>query len=239
MPTFRDFIPGFVRRLAAPLAERIRNRRPRLGRLSRTTPLRAHFGFDRGTPVDRYYIEAFLESRSGDIRGRLLEVGDSAYSRRFGGTAVTRQDVLHVRDHPGATISGDLADPATLPQGAFDCIVLTQTLHLVNDMAAAVAGLHRALAPGGVALVTVPGVSSVDTGEWGESWHWSLTGLSARKLFAAEFGEDNVEVEVHGNVYAATCFLHGLAVEEIDRAWLDERDSAYPVTVAVRARRAG
>ena len=66
---------------------------------------------------------------------------------------------------------------------------------------------------------------------------WSLTGTSAQQLFGAQFGADNLTVEVHGNVYAATCFLHGLALEEVRADWLDRHDPAYPVIVAVRARR--
>ncbi len=210
-----------------------------LGDLARTRPVSANFGFDRGTPVDRHYIEAFLDRHRSEITGRVLEVGDDTYSRQFG-SGVTRQDVLHVSaDNPQATIVGDLADPALLPEAAFDCLVLTQTLHLIRDMPAAVAAMHRALRPGGVALLTVPGVSSVDRGEWSSSWLWSLTAPAAEQLFADVFGADNVTVEAHGNVYAATCFLHGLAAEEVNREWLDERDPAYPVIVTVRARRGG
>lgn len=208
-----------------------------MGDLARTDPISPCFGYDRGTPIDRLYIERFLASRGRDIRGRVLEVGESTYSRRFG-SDIARQDVLHVNDCPEATIIGDISVAGTLPASTFDCIILTQTLHLIYDTAAAVAELHRALRPGGVALVTVPGVSSVDRGEWGKSWHWSLTGQSAARLFGEAFGQENVEIEVHGNVYAATCFLHGLAVEDVERAWLERKDPAYPVTITVRAARA-
>lgn len=39
-------------------------------------PLSASYGFDRGTPVDRLYIEEFLKLHSDDVRGRVLEIGD-------------------------------------------------------------------------------------------------------------------------------------------------------------------
>ena len=55
-------------------------------------------------------------------------------------------------------------------------------------MPAAVAEMRRALKPGGVALVTVPGISQIDRGEWGESWYWSLTRASALRLFGDVFG---------------------------------------------------
>jgi SAM-dependent methyltransferase len=207
-----------------------------LGDLARTTPVDGYFGFDRGTPIDRHYIEHFLAERSADIRGRVLEVGDSAYSKRFG-SGVTKQDVLHLNAGRGATIVGDIATEGSLPAGAFDCIILVQTLQLIYDLDAAVAELRRALRPGGVVLATFPGISSVDRGEWGGSWCWSLTEHSAKRLFGDAFGADAVEAAAYGNVYAATCFLQGLCVEEIERQWLDRSDDAYPVTITVRAQR--
>jgi SAM-dependent methyltransferase len=146
--------------------------------------------------------------------------------------------VLHVRDgNPRATIIGDLTDPAVLPESAFDCIVLTQTLHLIYDVHLAVASLYRALAPGGVVLVTAPGISQIDRGEWGSSWFWSFTTESISRLFNECFDADQVIVEHHGNVFAATTFLQGLAVEEVDASKLDPLDKSYQVIVAVRARK--
>jgi GT2 family glycosyltransferase/SAM-dependent methyltransferase len=209
----------------------------RWGDFDGTTPISDDFGFDRGTPIDRFYIERFLQQQSSDIAGRVLEVGDDAYSRRFGAGRVTRQDVLHVSaDSPAATIVGDLALPGTLPTAVFDCLVLTQTLHLVFDLQAAVAQMHRSLRPGGVVLLTVPGITRVDRGQWGgERWFWSLTAASAARLFGSAFGAGSVHVESHGNVYAATAFLQGLALEEVDRAKLELRDECFPVIVTVRA----
>ena len=210
----------------------------RLGDLATAAPISRDFGFDRGTPIDRYYIERFLERHATEIAGRVLEIGGDEYTRRFGGARVTRADVLHVRDgNPRATIVGDLTDPAVLPENAFDCIVLTQTLHLIYDVHLAVARLHRALAPGGVVLVTAPGISQIDRGEWGSSWFWSFTTESLSRLFNECFDADEVIVEHHGNVFAATTFLQGLAVEEVDASKLDPLDKSYQVIVAVRARK--
>src|SRR5829696_9316780 len=55
-----------------------------LGTLRRITPLSRRWGADRGTPIDRWYIERFLEAHRGDIHGRVLEVKDAGYARRFG-----------------------------------------------------------------------------------------------------------------------------------------------------------
>jgi SAM-dependent methyltransferase len=205
-------------------------------RAASTTPLCVEFGYSRGTPIDRHYIEAFLEKHSTDIRGRVLEIGDDTYSRRFGGDRITKQDVLHIHaGHPQATIGGDLADPGVLPQQTFDCIILTQTLHLIFDMTIAVEQIHAALRPGGVALITVPGISPIDRGEWKTSWYWSLTDIALERLLSGSFKREKVTISTQGNLFAATAFLHGAAVEEVEKAKLAHFDPAYPVTIAARA----
>jgi SAM-dependent methyltransferase len=207
----------------------------RLGQIASTAPLSDQFGFDRGTPIDRYYIERFLRANADDVHGRVLEIGDSSYSQAFGSNRVTQQDILHVHaGHSGATIVGDLCDSETLPTAAFDCIILTQTLHLIFDMALAISQLHRALRPGGVLLLTVPGITPVDRGEWKTSWYWSLTGAALSRLLSGPFAPTHVEVTTYGNLFAATAFLHGAAVEEVSLRKLDKLDDTYPVIAAAR-----
>lgn len=205
------------------------------GRIGSNRPLSRNWGYDRGTPVDRFYIEDFLAGHQQDVRGRVLEVQEDDYSRRFGGEAITRQDVLNLdRSNPKATIFGDLADPKTLPAAQFDCIILTQTLHLVFDMNAALANVRRALRPGGVALITVPGISPLQP-ELEYSWYWSLTEEALGKLLRANFEPANIQLQTYGNLFAATAFLHAAAVQEIPKRKLRRFDPAYPVTVAARA----
>lgn len=207
----------------------------RLGRISRQRPLSGDFGYSRGTPVDRFYIEGFLEKHSADIRGHVLEVGDSAYSRRFGGDRVTKQDVLHLDpDRPEVTIVGDLSLPGALPDSSFDCIILTQTLHLIFDLEAAVRQLRDSLRPGGVLLVTVPGVSSVDRGEWSNRWYWSMTEQALTHLLATAFDPSQITATTYGNLFAASAFLHGASVEETGTRRLMPTDRTYPVLVAAR-----
>jgi hypothetical protein len=62
-------------------------------------------------------IERFLAAHAGDIRGRVLEVGEDLYSRRFGADRIGTQDILHVDDsNPRATIIGDLGSPGFFPR---------------------------------------------------------------------------------------------------------------------------
>jgi integrase len=41
--------------------------------LCRTTLISREYGADRGTTIDRYYIESFLGHHSGDVRGTYLK----------------------------------------------------------------------------------------------------------------------------------------------------------------------
>lgn len=199
-------------------------------------PISREFGFERGTPVDRYYIETFLARHASDIQGHVLEVGDDTYTRRFGGGRVTKKDILHAHGgNPAATIVADLARANHIPSNLFDCIILTQTLHLVYNVPAAIETLCRILKPGGVLLATFPGISQLSIDEWADSWYWSFTVHSAHRLFQQAFPAKNLEIRSYGNVLAATAFLQGLAAEELDRAELDHCDSHYQTLIAVRA----
>ena len=149
-------------------------RRPRpirWGSLRRLRSISNVFGFDRGQPIDRYYIEGFLTANASDIRGHVLEIGDDAYTQKFGRKRVTKSDVLHaVKGNPQATLVGDLATGKGIPEAAFDCMILTQTFHCIYDLKSAIANSYRALKPGGVLLATFPGISQIsryDMDRWG------------------------------------------------------------------------
>jgi SAM-dependent methyltransferase len=206
------------------------------GTLRRVTPISKNWGFDRGQPVDRYYIESFLARYAADIRGRVLEIGDNSYTRKFGGDRVVNSDVLHVAEgNPQATVVADLTCAPQIPSSSFDCIILTQTLQLIYDVQAAIQTLYRILKPCGVLLATFPGISQTYDGDWGNDWYWNFTTLSARRLFEEAFSAEDIKIEGRGNVLAATSFLYGLAAEELTRQELDYNEPGYGVTIAVRA----
>jgi glycosyltransferase involved in cell wall biosynthesis/SAM-dependent methyltransferase len=206
------------------------------GDLRRVTPIAREFGYERGQPIDRHYIEAFLEENAPAIRGNVLEIGDSGYTRRFGGPRVTKSDVLHVTaGNPAATIVGDLSRAEHIPSDCFDCIICTQTLQYVYDLPAAARTLARILKPSGVLLVTVPGISQLDDPAWNSLWCWSFTPISTRRLFEDAFAAQDVEARAHGNVLAAVAFLHGLSASELTANELSHADAAYPCLITVRA----
>lgn len=249
--TIARLLPAGLRQRVRSLRDALRRRlarwrvRPpvgwvRLGSVGRVIPISRAFGYDRGTPIDRYYIERFLGEHAADIRGRVLEVGGDEYMRRFGGDRVTLREVLHVSPgNPRATIVGSLETGQGLAGRMYDCLILTQTLHCIYDVHAAVRTLRRVLAPGGVALVTLPGISQIsryDADRWGD--YWRLTPIAAHRLFEETFAREQIELRVYGNVLTATAFLQGMALEDLPRHALEHDDADYPLILCLRVRQA-
>jgi hypothetical protein len=226
---FKARIPPSTRRAARARAERLH--RARWGNLRRLEPFSAYYGFDRGTPVDRFYIERFLAARAGDIRGRVLEVGQARYARAFPGSAP--DDVELVDNDPSnadATIVADLAEPGTLPAARFDCFILTQTLQLVGDLEAALENAWQTLSSGGVLLITMPGLTRSDPDHTGSD-RWRVTAPGLDTLLARTCPDGRREVEACGNLIAAVAFLMGLAAEELEKSELALTDPHFSVVV--------
>jgi SAM-dependent methyltransferase len=219
--------------------------------LARLLPVSHDYGFDRGTPVDRHYIQRYIARHAGrgdyadgDIRGRVLEFGTDHYTREFGqfssptGRGIVESvDIVDIAERNSrASIRGDITLDGVLPSASFDCIICTQVLHLLFDQDAAISHLHRALDVGGVLLVTVPGISrrcQPDASSLGDFWRYTSAALSG--ILMREFDATHVSVEAFGNVRTAAAFLYGFAAEELSQAERELSDPNFEVVVAARA----
>jgi SAM-dependent methyltransferase len=234
---------GLFRRAGRSLINRITpvHNAPRIdfGSLRRLTPVSRDFGYERGKPIDRRYIESFLSGYASDIRGVVLEIGDDTYSRRFGAGRVVEQEVLHVNENnPMATTVANLEDAPQIPSSRFDCIVFTQTLHLIYNVKAALATLHRILKNNGTLLMSVPGISQIcHDASYPDSDSWRFTKGSISRLAEEVFVGGSVEVRTYGNVLAASSFLYGIAAQELTSKELDFCDDDYPLLICVRAQK--
>jgi SAM-dependent methyltransferase len=213
----------------------------KFGDFRRLEPFTRSFGYDRGKPIDRYYIEKFLKKNEGSIAGHVVEVGDDRYTKEFGGSKVIKSDVLD-QDHPDSspTIIADLTKADHIPSNSFDCIIITQTLQFIYNINDAVKSLHRILQPGGVLLASMPSVSPIcryDMDRWGD--YWRFTSAAATRLFGDVFGHENVEVNAYGNVFVSLAFLYGMAAEELTIEELDFHDRDYEALITVRAVKKG
>lgn len=201
-------------------------------------PVSRAFGEDRGTPIDRYYIDKFLTAQSHLISGAVLEIADSKYSRQYG-QGVTSYEVLYVNnDNPKATIIGDLTNPATLPSQKIDCFICTQTFNFIYNYYDAIKGAHHLLKPGGYLLATVSGpcqISRYDMDRWGD--YWRFTTQAMQKNFDEIFGSGNATIDYYGNCLSAISIIRGLAAEELSTRELDVKDPDYEVTITIVARK--
>ncbi|HEY3797712.1 MAG TPA: methyltransferase domain-containing protein [Caulobacteraceae bacterium] len=205
-------------------------------------PVSPVFGLDRGTPIDRHYISAFLAANAAAISGAILEFADDTYFGRYAAPGSTLAIFHGAPGNASATIVGDLGSAdflAGCPQ-RFDCIICTQVLQFIYPFHQATRNLYGMLRPGGVLLLTASGISQIsryDMDRWGD--YWRFTSLSLKRLFEETCPDAEVEIEAHGNVLAAVAFLHGLSTEEVGAKALDRRDPDYEVSLCVRCRKPG
>jgi SAM-dependent methyltransferase len=207
--------------------------RVRWGSLRRMSPVDSNFGFGRGTPIGRHYLEVFVDRHRDDIQGRVLEVGRATYA---GSRAerIARLDIVDIDpDNVSATIVVDLADRGSLPQDAFDCAIVMQTLQYVSHPDAALENLWQSLRPGGVALLSVPASGRRDavlatTDRW-RLLPAGLTALLERACCGAE-----IEVISFGNLISAVGALEGMAAEELRAEELAPHDDNFPVVTCAR-----
>ncbi len=201
-----------------------------------TKPVDAYFGRKRGEPVDRYYIEKFLNEHKQFIYGKCLEIAEDTYTKQFGKERVTASMMLHVEGWGTNVVKGDLETGEGIAPESFDTMIITQTLMFIYDVEAAVKHIFLGLNKGGSALITVSGISQIaryDDDNWGMFHSFYLSGL--KKLFYPVFGEKNVEIVHYGNVKTAMAFLYGAVQEELSQEDFGSIDMDYPVVYGIHA----
>ncbi len=228
--TRRERIPRRIRLLLA----RFTVRWLRLLDQRDVLPLWGVWGYERGTPIDRYYIGNFIRAHAGAVHGRVLEFGWPDYQGYFDASRIERYDVLDLKAHDDVTLVGDIQCIPQIADATFDCIVCTQVLLLIPDLFAAMREMHRILKPGGILLLTLPHVALTMPRKEFPNDYWRFTEDSVRLLLAA-FSE--VRITVHGNSYAAFYFANRIVVEDLTPADLDWTDTRFPLHVNAYARK--
>ena len=197
-------------------------------------PISRLFGFDRGKPIDRFYIEKFLSENSSLINGTVLEIGDNTYTLNYG-KKVTKSEILNYQPSENCTIVGDLSTGKNIPNANFDCIILTQTLQFIYDINSALQNAYNALKPGGTILLTASGISQIsryDMDRWGEFWRF--TDASLKKVIEENTKNALVNVNYYGNVELAKAFLDGKACEDVPANLFEYNDKDYQVLLTAK-----
>lgn len=201
-------------------------------------PIDAYFGRKRGEPVDRYYIEKFLDEYKKSICGRCLEIAEDTYTKQFGKDRVTDSVMLHVEGWGSNVLKGNLETGEGIIEDSFDTMIITQTLMCIYDVESAVQHIFKGLKKGGSALITVSGISQIaryDDDNWGMYHSFYMSGL--KRLFYPVFGRENVEITHYGNVKTAMAFLYGAAREELSEEDFNFVDMDYPVIYGIHAKK--
>lgn len=206
---------------------------PRWGNLRRTTPFSSSYGFERGTPIDRYYLHQFLSAHRDLITGDVLEVQTSGHTERFGHD-VTRADTFDIVPQFSQTYLCDVAHcEDVIPSHAYDCLLLPNTLPHFRELDLALAHALRIVRPGGTILASAGGLLPL-TGDVPDYWRLSPDGW--RERLGAAWPGATIEIAGHGNCLAAVAAQMGLALEELSGAELDVQDPRYPVLTTMCCR---
>lgn len=207
---------------------------PRWGNLRRATPFSTYFGFDRGTPIDRYYVHRFLTEWQHDITGDVLEIQLASVAQRYG-QHVVRMDTVDIDPRFAPTYCCDLAlSEGVIPSDAYDCFVLPNTLSFLRDLDGSLRHALRVVKPGGAILATVPVIGQLDSGGID---YWRLTPDGWRETVARAWPGCEVSVHGYGNCLASVAAVMGLAAEELTSAELDRWDPRCPALVGIRCRK--
>jgi SAM-dependent methyltransferase len=196
-------------------------------------PISPTWGFDRGLPIHRYYLEKFLAENSSDIRGHCMEFQEDSYASRFGGKAVTRLDILNLDGSlPQTTLQADLTKPNTLPSDQFDCIICTHVLHLIPEVEKAIPELYRILKPNGALLV---GGAQIGMCSRRVPEYYRFTAEGLRCLLERAFAPGHVVTRSYGNSLTGAGEIRGLASHEFSEQELNWNDDKFAVEVCARA----
>jgi SAM-dependent methyltransferase len=195
------------------------------------------YGYDRGTPADRPYIEEFLDAHQTAILGDGAEIKDSTYLARYGAQRLASITIIDIDPgNTGATLRADLAAAGSLPAVSFDVIILTQVLQLLADPAAALDNCARALRPDGTLLLTVPCLGRISrSGAGSDRWRWTPAGLAS--LMAAWPGP--AEITAHGNAATCVAAILGAAREDLPADTDLTDDPRFPLIACAAATKAG
>jgi|TARA_B110000259_G_scaffold187654_1_gene242703 SAM-dependent methyltransferase len=196
-------------------------------------PISDYFGFDRGLPIDRYYINKFININKKHIRGNVLEIGDDRYSKKFkcdstiyGIIKNEKVEILNLEEKLPNKIK------------KFDCIICTQVINYTYKKEKFISNLYKLLKKNGILLLTcssITRISNYDYNRYGD--YWRFTDMSLRKLLSSVFNKKSIRIKTHGNISVSTKFLYGLSADEVSYDDLNFNDKNFSLLISCRAKK--
>lgn len=196
-------------------------------------PVSRYFGAERGTPIDRYYIDHFLKNHQQLIRGDVLEVEDALYTKAYGGSIVKNSIVMDVNaTSSNVTFNGNLETGEGIRAEIADCFILTQTLMYIFDVKAAAHNIEKLLKKGGSVLITCSGISQNSVrcmDDYG--CYFNFNAKAIERMFEDEKNMKVVDTGSFGNVKTVSAHINGLCFEDLSESDFMPNDQYYPLVV--------
>ena len=200
------------------------------------TPIDPNWGFERGTPIDRVYVERFVGAHAADIRGRVLEIAAPDYTNTFG-RGVEQVDILMATEgNPQATIVGDLTDAPHIPTTRSTARSSRRRSSSSTTSAPRSRRCNESSRPAACCSRPCPDSRRsrrLEDEEFGEWWHY--TGRSVRRLAEEAFGAGERRGRDVRERPRGVGFLYGLAASDLESEELDAHDPLYEVVIGLRA----
>lgn len=196
-------------------------------------PVSEQFATERGTPIDRYYIDIFLQHNSQYIKGEVLEIEDNTYTKKYGGNHYDSSIVMDVSSKDeNIDFNANLETGEGIKESIADCFICTQTLMYIYDLQSVAQNIIKMLKPGGVALITCSGLSQ-NSRRCMESYgaYWGFNEAALKRMFINIDGAEVIESGIYGNVKTVSAHINGLCIEDIDESDFKENDVCYPLIV--------
>ena len=207
---------------------------PRWGNLRRLQPFSMKFGWDRGSPIDRYYVDRFFERHRSYITGDVLEIDRSIYTRRYGHDLRIIQ-AFDIDPDCEDTLRCDLAHSENvLSTEAYDCLLMPCSLSFLRELEPSLRNALRVLKPGGVILANAAGLLRIDKVSL-DLWRFSPAGW--QELLSRIWPACEIVVEGEGNCLSVIAANLGISQEELTAEELDYTDELFPVVTNVFCRK--
>jgi SAM-dependent methyltransferase len=200
------------------------------GSLRRLHPICKRFGFSRGTPIDRYYLDKFVAQIRNRVVGATVEIGGARQNRElYRLTNVSEYTAIDAEAHDYVDVVGDAHDSSLLAPDSADSILAFNVLEHCADPWLVARNMHRWLRTGGCAFCMVPNAQRVHNFPRD---YWRPLPDGVNWLFR-DFGSR--ELSQYGNPTSVIASQLGIAAEELTQAELDAQHPDYPVATCIVA----
>ena len=194
-----------------------------LGDFGRRAPVRD----SDGVSVYDALTRQFLQDMRTPLAGRGLVVSVEAGP---GWTDALPQSV-------DLTTARSTGDPEREVGEAVDWVLLDRCLQQLREPAVGLEKIVSRLQPGALLVTLFTGIARPEPDDLRPLW--SVAPYAARRLHEDRDELEHVEVSQYGNVALALAWLYGLPTDGLSDEELATVDAAYPVLVAVTARKRG